>query len=72
MQENLLDVFIPYGEVVKVNVKRDKITGHNLGYGFIQFKVAPRALPARRIWPAAVQRGPCAGPYECRAREGEA
>ncbi len=47
-------MFIPYGEVVKVNVKRDKITGHNLGYGFIQFKVAPRALPsARRIWPAA-------------------
>jgi len=46
-EENLLEVFSPYGEVVKVNVKRDKITGHNLGYGFIQFKDRPSAEVAK-------------------------
>lgn len=34
MQDDLRAVFQPYGEIVNIDVKRDKITHNNLGYGF--------------------------------------
>lgn len=38
-EEQIREVFGLYGEVVKVDIKRDKLTNNNLGYGFVQYKV---------------------------------
>ena len=38
-QEQIKEIFSPFGEVVFVEIKRDKITKSSLGYAFVQFKV---------------------------------
>jgi RNA recognition motif-containing protein len=39
-------VFSPFGEIVQIDVKRDKITHNNLGYGFVEFKTRAQAQRA--------------------------
>jgi len=36
-----------HGEIVDIDVKRDKVTANNLGYGFIQFKTREQAASAK-------------------------
>lgn len=33
------ELFAPFGEVVHIDIKRDRITKASLGYAFVQFKV---------------------------------
>jgi hypothetical protein len=35
----LREAFQQTGDVVNVDVKKDKVTKNNLGYGFVEFKV---------------------------------
>jgi hypothetical protein len=32
-----------YGEIVKIDIKRDKVTNNNLGYGFVQYRTPMQA-----------------------------
>ena len=42
-------LFGGYGDVVSVDVKRDKMSGHNLGYGFVQLATRQQAETAKRM-----------------------
>lgn len=46
-EEQLRGCFAKYGEVVHVDIKRDKVTNNNLGYGFVQMKTREQALAAK-------------------------
>ena len=37
LQEEVISLFSTFGEVVNVEVKRDRNSGNNLGYGFVEF-----------------------------------
>jgi polyadenylate-binding protein len=38
-EQHLFDLFSKYGIVTHVEIKRDKLTLNNLGYGFVHFLV---------------------------------
>ncbi|ETO07427.1 hypothetical protein RFI_29961 [Reticulomyxa filosa] len=43
-KEHMLEIFSQFGEVEHVDIKRDKVTKNNLGYGFVTFKVVVRSV----------------------------
>ena len=46
-EDEMKDIFNQYGAVVHVDIKRDKVTGNNLGYGFVQFDTRESAKEAK-------------------------
>lgn len=46
-EEEIEKVFSRYGEVLNVDIKRDKVTHNNLGYGFVQFRTREQAMEAK-------------------------
>ena len=38
--QELQDVFTPFGEVKSVNIIKDKFTGESLGFGFVEMGYA--------------------------------
>lgn len=55
-EEQLKEPFEPFG-VVNVEIKRDRITGYSLGYGFAQFETKRQAAEAKK----ALHRGVVGG-----------
>eukprot|EP01102_Stenamoeba_stenopodia_P009796 TRINITY_DN2901_c0_g1_i1.p1 TRINITY_DN2901_c0_g1~~TRINITY_DN2901_c0_g1_i1.p1 ORF type:complete len:332 (-),score=76.92 TRINITY_DN2901_c0_g1_i1:537-1532(-) len=47
-EDQLRELFQPYGEVTNVQIKRDKVTQCSLGYAFIQFKERHNASEAKK------------------------
>eukprot|EP00296_Roombia_truncata_P007977 JP446437.1.p1 GENE.JP446437.1~~JP446437.1.p1 ORF type:complete len:350 (+),score=37.84 JP446437.1:43-1092(+) len=47
-EAELESTFAPYGEISSVEIKRDKSSGHSLGYGFVHFKLRSEALEAKQ------------------------
>eukprot|EP00468_Gymnochlora_sp_CCMP2014_P008231 CAMPEP_0167762284 /NCGR_PEP_ID=MMETSP0110_2-20121227/12678_1 /TAXON_ID=629695 /ORGANISM="Gymnochlora sp., Strain CCMP2014" /LENGTH=438 /DNA_ID=CAMNT_0007649133 /DNA_START=120 /DNA_END=1436 /DNA_ORIENTATION=- len=47
-EEDLRQVMEKYGSVVNVDIKRDRVTNNNLGYGFVQFSTHKEALKAKQ------------------------
>lgn len=48
-EDQLRELFLPYGEVTNVQIKRDKVTQCSLGYAFIQFKERQQAAEAKKV-----------------------
>lgn len=46
-EEEIEKIFSRYGEVLNVDIKRDKVTHNNLGYGFVQFRTREQAMEAK-------------------------
>lgn len=46
-EQEIFDMFSPFGEIVYVEIKKDKITKNSLRYGFVQFKEMADAITAR-------------------------
>lgn len=46
-EDQIREVFSRYGEVVKVDIKRDKVTHNNLGYGFLQYRTPAQACAGK-------------------------
>lgn len=46
-EEDIEKIFSRYGEVLNVDIKRDKVTHNNLGYGFVQFRSREQAMHAK-------------------------
>jgi len=53
-EDQLREAFCKYGEVVAAEVKRDKVTRNNLGYGFVQFRTRAGASTAKTAMEGAV------------------
>lgn len=47
-EEQIKSIFSPFGEVVSVEIKRDRVTRASLGYAFVQFKNRDSAAEAKR------------------------
>lgn len=47
-EEQLRNVFSKHGNVLSVDIKRDKRTHNNLGYGFVQFATRDQAVLAKQ------------------------
>lgn len=47
-EEDLLQLFHPYGTLVSIDLKRDKITGTNLGYAFVTYSERQEAQRAKK------------------------
>lgn len=47
-EEQLRNVFSKHGNVLSVDIKRDKRTHNNLGYGFVQFATREQAMVAKQ------------------------
>lgn len=45
--EQLRNAFLPHGEVLNVDIKKDKFTRNNLGYGFVTMKTRQQADAAK-------------------------
>jgi RNA recognition motif-containing protein len=46
-EEELQALFAPYGQLLAVDIKRDKVTQQNLGYGFVQLASKAEATRAK-------------------------
>lgn len=46
-EDQIREVFSRHGQVVQVDIKRDKVTNNNLGYGFVQFQTRSQAEAAK-------------------------
>eukprot|EP00954_Amorphochlora_amoebiformis_P012029 939651-Amorphochlora_amoeboformis.AAC.1 len=46
--QDLRAVMELHGSVVNVDIKRDRVTNNNLGYGFVQFETHEQALKAKK------------------------
>ena len=55
-EDGVSALFAMYGDVVSVDVKRDKMSGHNLGYGFVQLATRQQAEAAKRMCHGAGRR----------------
>jgi len=47
-EEQMKELFSPYGEVVHIDIKRDRMTKASLGYAFIQYKTRSEASAAKK------------------------
>lgn len=47
-EEELHLLFAPFGSVVAIDIKRDRLTLNNLGYGFVQFSSRADAAAAKK------------------------
>eukprot|EP01083_Nonionella_stella_P298957 1014541_1 len=47
-EDQIRSAFSQCGKVENVDIKRDKITGNNLGYGFVQYHTRLQAERAKR------------------------
>lgn len=47
-EDDLRALFMPFGEIVFIEVKRDKVTHFNLGFGFVEFRTNAQAIQALR------------------------
>uniref|UniRef100_A0A7S3DFR0 RRM domain-containing protein n=1 Tax=Palpitomonas bilix TaxID=652834 RepID=A0A7S3DFR0_9EUKA len=46
--ETLKDHFLQFGEVINIDIKRDRMTSNSLGYGFVEFQRFEDALEAKK------------------------